>query len=86
MGSADMMTRNLDGRVEILVSLKDPSLVARIEQILEVEMNDDALAWELRHGTTWIKRPNERGIDTHATLRSHSVERSQVEIPGSTAS
>jgi polyphosphate kinase len=63
MGSADMMTRNLNGRVEILVSIKDPELIARIEQILEVEMNDDALGWELRHGTSWIKLPNERGID-----------------------
>ena len=86
MGSADMMTRNLNGRVEILVCVQDPALIARIEQILEVEMNDDALAWELRHGTSWVKRPNERGINTHSTLRSHAVERSQVEIPGTSTS
>jgi polyphosphate kinase len=86
MGSADMMTRNLNGRVEILVSIKEPALIARLEQVLEVEMNDDELAWELRHGTSWVKRPNERGINTHNTLRSHAIERSQIEIPGSAAS
>lgn len=85
MGSADMMMRNLNGRVEILVCVKDENLTSRLEQILEVGMNDDELAWELRHGTSWVKRPNERGVNTHAILRSHSLERSQIETPGSKA-
>lgn len=82
MGSADMMTRNLNGRVEILVDVSDPQLVARLKQIIDVEMSDDVLAWEL-HGSTWSKTATHANINTHAALRAASIERAQSESPSS---
>ncbi|KAA3635189.1 MAG: polyphosphate kinase 1 [Armatimonadetes bacterium] len=78
LGSADMMTRNLDGRVEILVNVSDPRLVERLGMILEVEMDDDMLAWELQ-GSEWSKVPTTVGIDTHATLREWTVAGSHLD-------
>ncbi|MCZ7533516.1 MAG: polyphosphate kinase 1 [Acidimicrobiia bacterium] len=78
IGSADMMTRNLDGRVEILVEVSEPRLVDRLDGILSVEMEDDMLAWELK-GSVWSKVPTSAGIDTHATLRAMTVARSQLD-------
>ena len=47
IGSADLMPRNLDRRVEALVPVDEPELQARLEEILEVNLADDTLAWVL---------------------------------------
>ena len=47
IGSADLMPRNLDRRVEALVPVDDPELQARLDEILEVNLADDTLAWTL---------------------------------------
>jgi polyphosphate kinase len=53
LGSADLMARNLDQRVETLVRVEDPRLEARLEEILAVNLADDALAWELEADGSW---------------------------------
>jgi polyphosphate kinase len=79
IGSADMMTRNLNGRVEALVHVLDERLIDRLEEVLAVVMADDVLAWELED-TTWTKVPTIDGIDTHATLRARSLARAGAEV------
>jgi polyphosphate kinase len=68
IGSADLMPRNLDRRVEALVPIEDPELLARLDQILEVNLADDTLAWDLRADTTWSHVHGPDGIDTHLRL------------------
>ena len=55
IGSADLMQRNLDRRVEALVPVSDPSLAARLDEILDVLMQDDMLSWTLGSDGTWTK-------------------------------
>jgi polyphosphate kinase len=69
IGSADLMPRNLDRRVEALVPIEDPGLLARLDQILEVNLADDTLAWDLRSDTTWSHVHGPEGIDTHRRLQ-----------------
>jgi polyphosphate kinase len=52
-GSADMMVRNLDRRVEILVPVEDRTLRARIDEILAINLNPDARAWLLGPEGRW---------------------------------
>ncbi len=47
IGSADLMPRNLDRRVEALTPVVDPQLRQRIDEILAVNLADDTLAWLL---------------------------------------
>jgi polyphosphate kinase len=68
IGSADLMPRNLTRRVECVAPVTDPELVARLEQILLVNLADDVLAWELGPDG-WTKVPTKIGIDAHARLR-----------------
>ena len=75
IGSADLMPRNLDRRVEALVPVDDPALQARLQEILDVNLADDALAWELRPDGTWRKVPTVGGVDTHATLQQLAPQR-----------
>ena len=56
MGSADLMPRNLDHRVECVTEVVDPELKARLDEILRVNLEDDVLAWELRPDG-WMKAP-----------------------------
>jgi polyphosphate kinase len=75
IGSADLMPRNLDRRVEALVSIEDPELQDRLDEILGVNLADDTLAWSLRPDTTWAKVHGTGGIDTHRRLEELALER-----------
>jgi polyphosphate kinase len=53
MGSADMMHRNLDNRVEALVNVTEPELRDRLFGILDLSLTDNQSAWMLRADGTW---------------------------------
>ncbi len=78
MGSADLMNRNLDRRVEALVRVEDPSLVGRLLEFCQVELTDDRLAWTLDGGGTWTKRLGPAAIDTHQRMQQIANARSSV--------
>jgi polyphosphate kinase len=68
IGSADLMQRNLDRRVECVAPVSDPALTARLDEILEVALADDVLAWELGP-RGWAKVPTTSGVRTHERLQ-----------------
>jgi polyphosphate kinase len=53
IGSADMMHRNLDRRVETLVKLETPEIRDRIREVLELAFADTAYAWSLDSQGRW---------------------------------
>jgi polyphosphate kinase len=57
------MPRNLDRRVEAMVPVLDPSLQDRLAQILDIELEDDLLAWDLHADGSWSKRPTDKGVN-----------------------
>ncbi len=75
LGSADLMPRNLDHRVEVVTPITHPSLQERIEEILEVLFTDDVLAWELRPDGEYQRVPTEVGINTHERLQELALRR-----------
>ncbi len=79
IGSGDWMPRNLDRRVEALTPVEAPSLKARLEEILEVALTDDVLAWELGPDGVWTQVPTRVGIESHETLQ----ERAHARVNGS---
>ncbi len=56
IGSADLMHRNLDRRVESLVSLKSPEHVAQIDSLFELAFSPDTMAWDLGSDGEWTWR------------------------------
>jgi len=77
MGSADMMERNLNGRVEAITPVTDPVIQARLEKVLQVEMSDDTLAFEQLPDGNWEKMPTDLGIDSHEVLEEQAIERAR---------
>ena len=58
MGSADLMHRNLDRRVETLVRVKDPAVAAQIDGLLERLLAPRTLRWELQPDGCWLRQPS----------------------------
>jgi polyphosphate kinase len=55
VGSADMMPRNLDSRVELVVPVEDPLLKDELLDVLERCFADDTNAWELDGDGIWSR-------------------------------
>lgn len=77
MGSSDMMERNLDRRVEALVDVQSPEVKARLREILEVDMTDDELAWELSPSGTWSKAPVVKHFNAQRHFQELALSRSR---------
>jgi polyphosphate kinase len=59
IGSADLMPRNLDTRVELLAPVAGPTLQAELLDALERYMADNTNAWRLSSEGSWTRRsPN----------------------------
>ncbi|HEX7746514.1 MAG TPA: RNA degradosome polyphosphate kinase [Micromonosporaceae bacterium] len=56
IGSADLMHRNLDRRVEALVQVTDPVARAELDRVLSAAMADDVASFELSADGTWTRR------------------------------
>jgi polyphosphate kinase len=71
-----MMQRNLNGRVETLTPVVDPRLKARIEEVLEILLEDDNLAWEMTEGgESWARVVPTSGVNAHERLQALALER-----------
>jgi polyphosphate kinase len=75
IGSADMMPRNLDGRVEALIPVEDPALAVRLQEILDVNLADDVLAWHLGSDGEWSPIHGPLGLSAQARLQELALER-----------
>jgi polyphosphate kinase len=56
IGSADLMPRNLDTRVELLAPVLDPELRAEVLETLELCLSDNVNAWVLDAEGAWQRR------------------------------
>jgi polyphosphate kinase len=59
IGSADMMHRNLDRRVEVLAQVKDPRLTSYLDEIFESAMDPSTRCWELGSDGHWTAAPQD---------------------------
>jgi polyphosphate kinase len=54
IGSADLMHRNLDRRVEVLASISNPAHVAEISELFDVAFDKGTASWKLQPDGTWV--------------------------------
>jgi polyphosphate kinase len=55
IGSADMMHRNLDRRVEALVRLRDPAQLTEIDDMLSLSVDPGTASWHLGPDGRWTR-------------------------------
>jgi polyphosphate kinase len=78
IGSADMMPRNLDRRVEAMLRVSGHRLRGRLDEILDLNFADDALAWSLESDGTWVKVPVVQGLDAQVALQDLAIARTKA--------
>jgi polyphosphate kinase len=77
IGSADLMDRNLDRRIEAVVPVEDSEARARIDEVVELMLRDDRRSWQLQSDASWIRtevligRPGT--VDTFAVLKERAL-------------
>jgi polyphosphate kinase len=82
LGSSDLMQRNLDRRVEVVVPVTDSLLRAKLQGILEICLADDVLAWELHPDGTWRKVPTTAGVNSQRRFQDQALEAGRVGAVG----
>ena len=69
IGSADMMERNLDRRIEAAVPIDDPALRARLVEIMELTFADETNTWLLGPDRRWRRLDPSSGMSVQAALK-----------------
>jgi polyphosphate kinase len=78
LGSADLMERNLDRRVEVVVPITDPGLQRRLAGLLDWALLDQANSWELCSDGRWVRvaadlPPQGLGLSLHDQFQSQAL-------------
>jgi polyphosphate kinase len=79
IGSADLMERNLDRRVEAMTPVNDPALQEQLRHILAIMRRDDRRAWTLGDDGQWTRVEStldgEPQVDTFRSLMEQALGR-----------
>lgn len=75
MGSADLMQRNLDHRVEALVAISDSAVAKELLDILDMELQPNLQSWDLSSDGSWNRYAGPGLLDLHTALEDAAVER-----------
>ncbi|NUS43821.1 MAG: RNA degradosome polyphosphate kinase [Mycobacteriaceae bacterium] len=76
LGSADIMHRNLDRRVEVMAQVKDPRLTPELNAVFDSALDPTTRCWVLQPDGTWHASP------THgARVREHQEELMHLHRP-----
>ncbi|MBA2300163.1 MAG: RNA degradosome polyphosphate kinase [Chloroflexi bacterium] len=82
IGSADLMDRNLDRRVEAVVPVEDTEAKARIAEVIELMLADDRRSWQLQPDASWVRTEALEGhpgtIDTFEVLKERALTSGHV--------
>ncbi|MBO9555931.1 RNA degradosome polyphosphate kinase [Cellulomonas sp.] len=80
IGSADLMHRNLDRRVEALVRVADPDQVTEIVDLVDESMDDGTSSWHLESDGAWVR--HSRGPDGPLVDQQEALIQRQRRRPG----
>jgi polyphosphate kinase len=82
IGSADLMDRNLDRRVEAVVPVEDAEARSRLAELIEIMLADDRRSWQLGSDAVWRRTEEVSGtpgtLDTHEELRTRALEAGSI--------
>jgi polyphosphate kinase len=82
IGSADLMDRNLDRRVEAIVPVEDGDAKSKLSEIVDLLLADDRRSWQLQPDTRWVRTETLEGgpgtIDTFEALKERALESGHV--------
>jgi len=77
LGSADLMQRNLDRRVELVFPVEDPQIKRRVKSIMESMWEDERNSRWLKADGAYTRPPARQGFDVQRFLISEALSRQE---------
>jgi polyphosphate kinase len=77
IGSADLMPRNLDRRVEVLAPIEDARLRSEIGHVFDALLADTRFSWQLERDGSWSRTspaPGEPSVSAQEALMQRALE------------
>ncbi len=73
ISSADLMPRNLERRLELMSPIEDIKLSHTLKEILDLQLADNELSWELQEDGKYIKKEKKdnKSINSHEILENY---------------
>ncbi len=78
MGSADLMERNLDRRVEVIVPLLDAAIRDEVEEFFDVTWRDDTHTWVLGTDRRWRKLQSVNNFSAQEEFKRRELLKSRT--------
>ncbi len=63
IGSADLMKRNLESRVEVVTPIEDKNCQQRLREMIDIQLDNKRSVWDMQSDSTYIKRQADKGDD-----------------------
>ncbi|MBV5317505.1 MAG: polyphosphate kinase 1 [Desulfobulbaceae bacterium] len=79
IGSADIMKRNLERRVEVITPVEAPALKAQLREIINLQLADRRGAWDMQPDGTYIQRKPEPREEKRSA-QEQLIERSEKRL------
>jgi polyphosphate kinase len=76
-----MMARNLDNRVELVAPVEDRAARAEIQEVIDIQLADTALAWELGADGDWTRvepEPGEAPLNSQEALMERAARAARL--------
>jgi polyphosphate kinase len=77
IGSADLMERNLDRRVEVLVPIEEVALQSELLDAFEITWRDDLFTWVLGTDRRWRRLQPVNNVSAQAEFKRRAMDRSR---------
>ncbi len=74
IGSADMMHRNLDRRVEALLRITDPGHLQELQELLDLSMDPQTSSWHLAADGSWTGHHTSADGEPLRDLQAHLIK------------
>lgn len=82
IGSADLMKRNLEARVEVVIPIEEKSLQQRLREILDVQITNKRSVWEMQSDGTYLQR-RPKGSEDQRTVQEILIDLAEKRLAAS---
>ncbi len=73
MGSADLMHRNLDRRVEVLASITHPAHITEITELFDLAFDEGTASWQLQPDGSWVPHTSDLAGRPLLDMQEHLI-------------
>jgi polyphosphate kinase len=84
IGSADLMKRNLEARVEVVIPVEEKVLQATLHEILDIQIDNQRSVWDMQPDGTYIQRRPDRQADPR-TVHEILIDLAESRLAASSA-